>query len=201
MCAHVYDPAKDGGGKAFEDLPATWVCPVCGAPKSAYNKVMVGGDVVWAHEEEEKEDEQNVDDADKWQCKVCGHVYNATTDGGPNHLAFEDLPATWVCPVCGAPKSAYNKVMVGDDVVWVHEDEEKEEEQKTADETWKCKVCAHVYDPAKDGGGKAFEDLPATWVCPVCGAPKSAYNKVMVGGDVVWAHEEEDEEQQKAVEE
>lgn len=62
-------------------------------------------------------------------------------------------------------------------------------------------MCAHVYDPAKDGGGKAFEDLPATWVCPVCGAPKSAYNKVMVGGDVVWAHEEEDEEQQKAVEE
>jgi rubredoxin/flavin reductase (DIM6/NTAB) family NADH-FMN oxidoreductase RutF len=45
-----------------------------------------------------------------------------------------------------------------------------------------CSVCGHVYDP-KEGDpengippGTAFEDLPADWQCPVCGAPKSKFN-------------------------
>jgi rubredoxin len=33
-----------------------------------------------------------------------------------------------------------------------------------------CKVCGHVYEPAKDG---AYEKLPSTWVCPGCGVSKS----------------------------
>ena len=38
-----------------------------------------------------------------------------------------------------------------------------------------CDVCGYVYDPAAgdpDNGiapGTAFEDLPADWVCPLCG--------------------------------
>jgi flavin reductase (DIM6/NTAB) family NADH-FMN oxidoreductase RutF/rubredoxin len=44
-----------------------------------------------------------------------------------------------------------------------------------------CTVCGYVYDPAKgdpDSGiapGTAFKDLPADWVCPVCGAGKKAF--------------------------
>jgi rubredoxin len=44
-----------------------------------------------------------------------------------------------------------------------------------------CGVCGYVYDPAmgdKDGGvasGTAFEDLPAGWSCPVCGAAKEEF--------------------------
>lgn len=44
-----------------------------------------------------------------------------------------------------------------------------------------CAVCDHVYDPAvgdPDAGipaGTRFEDLPENWVCPVCGAAKSAF--------------------------
>jgi rubredoxin len=44
-----------------------------------------------------------------------------------------------------------------------------------------CIVCGWVYDPAEgdpDGGvaaGTTFEDIPETWVCPVCGAPKSEF--------------------------
>jgi flavin reductase (DIM6/NTAB) family NADH-FMN oxidoreductase RutF/rubredoxin len=44
-----------------------------------------------------------------------------------------------------------------------------------------CNVCGHVYDPAvgdPDAGvpaGTRFEDLPANWVCPVCGAAKSDF--------------------------
>lgn len=56
-----------------------------------------------------------------------------------------------------------------------------------AEAPYHCQVCNHVYDPQADGSGKAFEDLPDTWVCPKCGAPKSAYYKQHSG---VWAHAE-----------
>jgi rubredoxin len=111
-----------------------------------------------------------------WKCSVCGHVYDAAKDGGG--AAFEDLPSTWVCPVCGAPKSAYAKQSIaGGEVVWSHTEPASAAASAADDEVWKCSVCGHVYDAAKDGGGAAFEDLPSTWVCPVCGAPKSAYAK------------------------
>ncbi|MRR09561.1 rubredoxin [bacterium] len=44
-----------------------------------------------------------------------------------------------------------------------------------------CTVCGYTYDPAigdPDGNvkpGTAFENLPADWVCPVCGAAKDAF--------------------------
>ena len=48
-------------------------------------------------------------------------------------------------------------------------------------QTYTCTVCGHVYDPSEGDPsqgipvGTSFEDLPDTWVCPVCGAEKSAY--------------------------
>ncbi len=42
-----------------------------------------------------------------------------------------------------------------------------------------CTVCGYIYDPAvgdPDNGvkpGTAFEDVPADWVCPVCGVEKT----------------------------
>jgi thiamine pyrophosphate-dependent acetolactate synthase large subunit-like protein/rubredoxin len=38
---------------------------------------------------------------------------------------------------------------------------------------YRCTVCNYVYDEAKEG--KKFSDLPKEWVCPVCGAPKTAF--------------------------
>jgi rubredoxin len=44
-----------------------------------------------------------------------------------------------------------------------------------------CGVCGYVYDPAKGDpdsnipAGTAFEDLPADWSCPVCGASKDQF--------------------------
>ncbi|MCL2093908.1 MAG: rubredoxin [Treponema sp.] len=46
-----------------------------------------------------------------------------------------------------------------------------------------CGVCGYVYDPAEGdsaGGvspGTAFEDLPAEWVCPLCGADKEEFSE------------------------
>jgi len=50
-------------------------------------------------------------------------------------------------------------------------------------EKYECSICGYVYDPAAgdpDNGvaaGTKFEDIPEDWVCPVCGAPKSEFNK------------------------
>ncbi len=44
-----------------------------------------------------------------------------------------------------------------------------------------CKLCGYIYDPAvgdPDNGippGTDFAKLPATWVCPVCGAGKEEF--------------------------
>jgi len=48
---------------------------------------------------------------------------------------------------------------------------------------YKCTVCGYVYDPQKgdmDSGvkpGTPFEELPDDWLCPQCGADKSAFRK------------------------
>jgi len=49
---------------------------------------------------------------------------------------------------------------------------------------YRCTVCGYVYDPQKgdpDNGvqpGTPFEDVPADWLCPVCGAGKQDFEKV-----------------------
>ena len=49
---------------------------------------------------------------------------------------------------------------------------------------YKCSVCGYIYDPElgdPDGGikpGTPFEEIPADWVCPVCGAAKSQFEKI-----------------------
>ena len=49
---------------------------------------------------------------------------------------------------------------------------------------YQCSGCGYVYDPAEGdtergiAPGTPFEDLPEDWTCPVCGAPKSAFNPV-----------------------
>ncbi len=50
-------------------------------------------------------------------------------------------------------------------------------------EKYVCSVCGYTYDPAvgdPDAGvnaGVAFGDVDAEWVCPLCGADKSAFEK------------------------
>lgn len=41
---------------------------------------------------------------------------------------------------------------------------------------YKCTICGYVYDDAKEG--IPFTELPDTWQCPWCGAPKSAFEPV-----------------------
>jgi rubredoxin len=51
-------------------------------------------------------------------------------------------------------------------------------------EKWQCMICSWIYDPSigdPDGGvepGTPFEQIPDTWVCPVCGATKDSFAKI-----------------------
>lgn len=50
---------------------------------------------------------------DKYVCMVCGYVYDPE-QGDPESdipagTTFENLPEDWVCPVCGAAKSEFEK--------------------------------------------------------------------------------------------
>ena len=46
----------------------------------------------------------------KYRCKVCGWIYDEAKGDPDNGIApgtrFEDLPAEFICPLCGAPKEA-----------------------------------------------------------------------------------------------
>jgi len=47
----------------------------------------------------------------KWECLVCGYVYDPEQGDPENGVApgtpFEALPDTWVCPECGAGKDMF----------------------------------------------------------------------------------------------
>jgi len=50
----------------------------------------------------------------KYKCSVCGYVYNSEEGDLDSGIAagtlFENLPDDWKCPICGAPKGAFEKM-------------------------------------------------------------------------------------------
>jgi len=62
--------------------------------------------------------------------------------------------------------------------------EEKKEAPKMKMAKYECTACGYIYDPEKgdpESGvapGTPFEKLPDDWVCPVCGAEKSDFQKI-----------------------
>lgn len=47
----------------------------------------------------------------KYVCTVCGYVYDPALGDPDNNVApntvFSDLPADWVCPLCGVGKEEF----------------------------------------------------------------------------------------------
>jgi rubredoxin len=71
--------------------------------------------------EEEEEEELKF-----WICGVCGYVYDGgLTDpetGATIGTPFSELPADWVCPVCGASKGEFEfteQEQIKDPLVWL----------------------------------------------------------------------------------
>ena len=53
---------------------------------------------------EEETEKENI--SNKYQCSLCGYIY----DDAKEKIKFEDLPDDWKCPLCGVPKSLFNKI-------------------------------------------------------------------------------------------
>lgn len=50
----------------------------------------------------------------QYKCVPCGYIYDEAV-GDPDHgvapgTKFEDLPADWVCPICGVDKDLFKEV-------------------------------------------------------------------------------------------
>jgi rubredoxin len=53
----------------------------------------------------------------KWQCIVCGLIYNEA-DGWPDDgilpgTPWEDVPEDWLCPDCGVGKMDFEMIEIG----------------------------------------------------------------------------------------
>ena len=100
----------------------------------------------------------------------CGNVIDAEVLSDENPMTYE-----YYHNVKGgfSPKTAPTYYSAVD---------KKNKEEKKMDK-YVCDVCGYVYNPEKgdpDNGvqpGTSFEDIPNDWVCPVCGAPKTSFNK------------------------
>jgi rubredoxin len=51
---------------------------------------------------------------DRYECRACGYTYEPDRGDPKNGIAantaFDDLPITWKCPVCGAQKKAFSNI-------------------------------------------------------------------------------------------
>jgi rubredoxin len=51
-----------------------------------------------------------------WQCVLCGFIYDEATglpgDGIPPGTRWADVPDSWLCPDCSAPKSDFEMVEI-----------------------------------------------------------------------------------------
>ena len=59
----------------------------------------------------------------KYVCTMCGYIYDEDVEG----VKFIDLPDTWTCPLCGAPKDAF--ILQEETKVEVKEEKQVEKEK------------------------------------------------------------------------
>ncbi len=99
----------------------------------------------------------------RYKCRLCGYVYSPLRgephNGIPAGTEFDDLPDTYVCPLCGFQ----GKGKVGK---WGFDEMHPTK--------YICSMCSYIYDEARGEPhrgirpGTKFEDLPDDYRCPVC---------------------------------
>ncbi|MBQ8299723.1 MAG: flavin reductase [Clostridia bacterium] len=55
---------------------------------------------------EEKEEENVMEEKNQYKCKICGYIH----DENKSSTKFDELPDDWKCPICGRPKSDFEKI-------------------------------------------------------------------------------------------
>ncbi len=68
----------------------------------------------------------------KWECIVCGWIYDEATGDPDSGIApgtkFEDIPDDWLCPDCGVGKEDFELLEQGEEEELPHHDDAKVEE-------------------------------------------------------------------------
>ena len=63
-----------------------------------------------------KTDLVNTDSMKKWECIVCGLIYDEAEgwpdDGIPPGTAWDDVPDDWTCPDCGVTKEDFEMIEI-----------------------------------------------------------------------------------------
>ena len=101
----------------------------------------------------------------KWQCTVCGYIYDEADEGVP----FDSLPDSWACPMCTAPKAVFEPM----EETAPAAEEAPAAAAETGGKKYVCTVCGYIYDEAAEG--VPFDSLPDSWACPMCTAPKAVF--------------------------
>jgi rubredoxin len=61
--------------------------------------------------------DDEVDVMKKWQCVVCGLIYDESQGWPDDDIApgtrWEDVPADWLCPDCGVGKGDFEMIEIG----------------------------------------------------------------------------------------
>ena len=42
----------------------------------------------------------------RYECTICGYIYDDSVEA----VNFNDLPDTWVCPLCGVGKDMFKQI-------------------------------------------------------------------------------------------
>lgn len=100
---------------------------------------------------------------ERYRCRLCGYIYSPLRgephNGIPAGTAFDDLPDSYVCPVCG--QRGKGRIGKWGFDLWLPT-------------RYLCSICNYVYDEKRGEPhrgikpGTKFEDLPDDYVCPVC---------------------------------
>ncbi len=99
----------------------------------------------------------------KYRCTVCNWVY----DDAKQKVKFEDLPKEWVCPICGAPKSAFVLLT-----------EEKTAKEAASEEKTESTVSDVLINQIAAWGVKYVFGIPGTSTLGVIDAIRKTNGKV-----------------------
>lgn len=139
--------AADGiaAGTSFEQLPAVWVCPDCGAAKSAFNAADSNA-LGQAHNQfaglvEVQRFGMSMSAESESKSAVFGPADNKnTSNSAPVSTSKSEQLQIWECIVCG----------------WVYDE-------------------AKGWPQDGIAPGTRWEDIPDDWVCPECGVGKADF--------------------------
>jgi glutamate synthase domain-containing protein 2/rubredoxin len=101
----------------------------------------------------------------EWQCGLCTYSYDENIEA----REWNELPADWVCPVCGSEKETFKLLREAP------APEAPAARGKASPSSHICNLCAYSYTDANED--LPWGELPDDWACPLCGSGKADFSQ------------------------